>query len=331
MALLWKLVALLAVLVGVTQCEDKTASSASATSSATSGTAAEQGASDAPADDDVEPGEYESEGEVPADVPAGVGESGELDAAQMAALIEPLTSDQMHSLHGRIDFNRDGKITIIEIVGFSDKIRKGSAKQEMNDILHEIDKNADGQVSPDEMITEMEGEDGESEEDKEAQSMRLDHERAKFKAADTNKDGVLSLEELPAIFFPDQHDGVLELETKEHIRQKDADKNGKLSQEEFYKNDLGGEDASRAQEQKDEFKKLDTNSDGQLTSEELKHYESGKFHTEETMKKMIQMADKDNDQMLTASELVKARSQIAKTDAQYHLSEWKDASDKDEL
>lgn len=71
-----------------------------------------------------------------------------------------------------------------------------------------------------------------------------------------------------------------------------------------------------------DFQKLDVDGDGKLDMNELREWESGRFHTEQAMKKLFEIADADNDMHLTADELAKAREQIAISDAQYHLIEW---------
>jgi len=71
-----------------------------------------------------------------------------------------------------------------------------------------------------------------------------------------------------------------------------------------------------------EFKKLDKDGSGTLDVDELKHWESERFHTIEAMKKLMEIADKDNDLHLTLEEIDAAYSTISSSDAQYHFMEW---------
>ena len=50
--------------------------------------------------------------------------------------------------------------------------------------------------------------------------------------------------------------------------------------------------------------------DGVLNMEELRAWESGLFHTEAAMLKLIQIADKDGDMQATAEELENVREEL---------------------
>merc|ERR1712083_774504 len=109
-------------------------------------------------------------------------------------------------------------------------------------------------------------------------------EAAKFQVADENKDGRLSPNELPALFYPETHDGSLELTAKATMRQKDLNGDGLLTPKEFWDGDAV-DDEDMATKKKSDFQKLDKDADGLLNLEELKAWESGMFHTQEAMKK----------------------------------------------
>jgi len=243
----------------------------------------------------------------------------------------PLSSNQMHTLHGKIDTNRDGKLTLVEITDFSKKMRMETAKKEMPAILSDLDKDEDGKVSLQEVLGDENMYEGiETEEDKAALAKRNEVEKAKFQAADANKNNFLEVEELPAIFFPDTHPVVLQIETAESFKDKDTDGDGKLTQKEFWQNSAAGEDAGTSEDEQGDFKRLDTDKNGHLDPKEFQHYESGNYQNEEAFRKLIELADKDGDKMVTADELVKAREPISKSDAQYHLSDWNEMGN-DEL
>merc|ERR1711972_39265 len=95
---------------------------------------------------------------------------------------------------------------------------------------------------------------------------------------------------------------------------------GVLSSKEFWAGDP--EEDSHLEEKQADFNKLDTDSSGTLNIQELKRWESGAFHTEQDMKKLFEMADKDRDMMVTSEELHSARELIANSDAHYHFVEW---------
>jgi Ca2+-binding EF-hand superfamily protein len=236
---------------------------------------------------------------------------------------DALSSEQIRSLFAKIDADSDGKIAMPEIVLFSQMMRKTIAKKDIQSVLDEMDADKDGKLSLEELLKDMDQWGEESEADKAKNVERKDLESAKFKAADQDGDGFLNVEELPSLFYPETHDAVLELTAAATMKAKDKDGNGDLSPKEFWEGDaVDGEDVAVSEEEQADFNKLDTDSSGTLSIQELKAWESGGFHTEEAMKKMFELADKDSDLMITADEFDAARELIAGSDAQYHLMEW---------
>merc|ERR1719265_819944 len=226
-------------------------------------------------------------------------------------------------MHTKIDANGDGKLALHEIMEFSLMMRKMIASKDIQTIIDEMDTDKDGKLNLPELLKDMESWGEEGEEDKAEVQKRKDHEAAKFQVADTNGDGFLSTEELPALFYPETHDGVLALTAEATMKQKDVNGDGKLTAQEFWEGDsVDGEDLAISDEEQADFVKLDTDKDGFLSAEELKAWESGNFHTEQAMKDLISLSDKDSDMHVTAEELDEARELIAGSDAQYHLMEW---------
>merc|ERR1719359_2557471 len=98
-----------------------------------------------------------------------------------------------------------------EIIGYSQSMRKVIAKKDIHTVIDEMDGDKDGKLNLAELLKDMEQWGEEGEEDKAQGAKRKVLETAKFKAADQNNDGVLDTEELPALFYPETHDGVLEM------------------------------------------------------------------------------------------------------------------------
>merc|ERR1740121_1155518 len=99
-----------------------------------------------------------------------------------------------------------------------------------------MDTDKDGMLSLPELLKDME-QWGEGEEDKQERDRILDLETRKFKAADVNKDTFLTVEELPALFYPETHDDVLLISAEATLGNKDLNKYGKLSEKEFWEGD----------------------------------------------------------------------------------------------
>merc|ERR1712176_609509 len=135
---------------------------------------------------------------------------------------DALSSEQMRGMHGKIDKDRDGKASLAEVMAFSDEMRKIIATKDITSVLEEMDNMPkDGKLSLEELLKDMDQWGEGDEEDKKEAEARRSLETAKFKAADKNEDSFLELDELPALFYPETHDGVLEITAKSSMDQKD--------------------------------------------------------------------------------------------------------------
>merc|ERR1711920_750807 len=97
-----------------------------------------------------------------------------------------------------MDLNKDGKL-------------------EMNEFLKDVEKpdNETLQKFGQEVVADMQAEN--------------EFQKAKFVAADTNADGVLEKEELPALWHPETADKSLNLMAESTIKERDLDGDGKLN------------------------------------------------------------------------------------------------------
>merc|ERR1711972_568892 len=167
---------------------------------------------------------------------------------------------QIRALYAKIDADSDGRITMPEIIVFSQIMRKTIAKKDIQSVLDEMDSDKDGKLSLEELLKDMDQWGGESESDKAKSIERKDLESAKFKAADQDGNGFLDAEELPSLFYP-THEAVLELTAAATMKAKDKDGNGELSPKEFWEGDaVDGEDVAVSEEEQADFNKLDTDS-----------------------------------------------------------------------
>jgi Ca2+-binding EF-hand superfamily protein len=237
---------------------------------------------------------------------------------------ESLSAEQLRSLHAKLDSNGDGKVSLQEVLQYAQAMGKAIANKDIGSIMEELDTSKDGRLTLEEHLADVYNQaDGGDEEEMKELEQRKQVETAKFAAADTNGDEFLDKDELAGLFYPETHEAVLSVTVAETMRQKDANNDGKLSPKEFWEaEDFEGDDGELSDEEHMDFRKLDINGDGAIDLVEMRAWDSGKFHTEEAMKKLFEIADKDHDMHVTADELADAREQIASSDAQYHLIEW---------
>lgn len=237
---------------------------------------------------------------------------------------ESLSPEQLRGLHAKFDRDGNGRVSLSEVMAHATAIGQMIASKDVGAILEEIDTSKDGKLTLEEHLNDIHSQSAQGD----AEEMQeLDHRKAfetsKFMAADANEDGMLDESELPGLFYPETHEKVMEVSVIETMRQKDKNGDGKLTPREFWEVEFtDGDDGDLSDEEKADFAKLDANADGVLTRDEILSWESGRFHTEEAMKKLFEVADKDSDMHLTAEELAEAREDLAMSDAQYHLIEW---------
>jgi len=234
---------------------------------------------------------------------------------------DSLTADQLRALHGKFDMNSDGKVSLQEMIAFSESVAKKTASKDTGAVLEEIDTSKDGFLSLEEHLNDLKNQADGDDDDELVRRRAL--ETTKFNAADLNGDGKLEKDELPALFYPETNEVVLSITVGQTLRQKDKNDDQKLSAIEFWESDeWNSVDIKLSDEEKSDFARLDSNGDGFIDAQELRAWESGRFHTEDAMKKLVDVADKNGDMHITGEELVAARDKLAGSDAQYHLIEW---------
>jgi len=220
-----------------------------------------------------------------------------------------LSLEQLQKLHSKMDADSNGKVSMAEVLQFADATRKEIAHKDIKDAMEEVDSDKDGKFSMDEFMKVLGGDAGMGED-----SPRVAVEKRKFMAADADSDGFLSEVELPAIIYPETHGGVLHIAAQSTLEQRDADKDGLLTAEEFWE---GVEEPIMA-----DFKKFDKDGSGKLDLDELKDWESGRFRYVEDMKPFMEAGDKDNDLHVSSEELVAAHGTLASSNAHDHFMEW---------
>lgn len=230
-----------------------------------------------------------------------------------------LTKEKLEKIHAAVDTNKDGKINLDEMTAFGTKMTAIVAKKYSKSDLVDLDKNKDGKLSFDEYAKDM------GFVDDEEGKLFKEQETDKFKAADDNGDGVLDEHELVHLFNPHLHSKVLEAETRGKMKQLDVNKDGKLSNVEFFlahNDEDPHEEFDMSDEDKSHFSELDKDKDGFLDFDELQRSVGHQQHLQKELLNMIEIADMDGDEHLTASELSKSKSMLEGSDIEMYLGEW---------
>jgi len=213
----------------------------------------------------------------------------------------------LKALRKVVDVDGDAKITYAELFSYAHK-RHTEGGDVMGRGMMWLDKDKDGKVTLDEM------ESGLSLDETMAQDMK-DHSAAKFKAADNDKDGLLTEDELVHYFHPASKQEVLLLEAGKQFEELDKDKDGKLTLVEFYGDfevpaEIIAYSAAKHDHTKpvkdavaQEFVVLDEDGDHRLSVEEFKHIHTGEHHIRHDMQTFLTEIDADGDGHVSMEEI----------------------------
>jgi len=245
-----------------------------------------------------------------------------------------LTNDKLHQVHTAWDENGDNQVSKQELGHFVEKQHQDVALADLDNKLKQKDVSKDGLVSLEEHLASVDTEDSATFKPARVKAEQKSLEAAKFKAADTNSDGLLDRSELAAIVSPGTHASVLNVMVKHSMGKADLDGNGKLTFDEFVASPLyadahrdakfeeveGTEDEE--DQQKEIFSMLDKDGDSYIDADELGTIASGAIKRETMVSEVIASVDQNGDAHIDSTELIRARDFVYDSDLQNYLIAW---------
>lgn len=231
-----------------------------------------------------------------------------------------MPKEKLTEIHRKMDADKDGSVSLSEMMAFARSMRTFAAKQDsISFLLGDYDTNNDGKLKLREILEGM-GEPIQGMEGSQQETFAT-----KFKAADRNADGVLEADEVRFFFYPELHDEVISMIAAATMKHKDKNGDGKLTRPEF----LEQEGESTAEEEAapdlidEDFLHADKNGDGIVDAQELKSYEAGSHHEEFFMRQFFETADKNNDKLLALEELHVQYKKEAHEEAKQNIDTWR--------
>lgn len=246
-------------------------------------------------------------------------------------LEEDVRNSRFSRLVHKMDENNDGSVDKKELVHWTLRALQNMDARELKEDWEIADHDNDGGVGWEEYVSNIYGVDKDKhdsfmelniEDSHELQDFnrQYNREKAKFEAADANKDKKLDENEYANFYnpghSPEQTNNAISLAMKAV----DSDNDGQLSLTEYlndFKNPSYKGDDDWMETEKDIFKDMDMSDDGFLNGDELVLWiqqDNGEIAVDEAIH-LIETADKDEDGKLSHSEVMEAMEDFIESDA----------------
>lgn len=176
--------------------------------------------------------------------------------------------------------------------------------EESQDRLEDADTDDDGKVSWSEILQDTYGSDPE---DLAIDDKLIHDDKQTFEAADINKDGYLDSEEFKAYTHPEETPRMFPLLLRQALDDKDRDKDGSISFQEFIGNRAKAEDKEWLIIEKEKFDYgHDKNGDGKLDAEEVLSWlvPSNEEIANDEVNHLFAASDDDHDNKLSFEEIL---------------------------
>lgn len=212
----------------------------------------------------------------------------------------------------KMDLNSDGFVDRHELKAWILRSFKKLSEEEAEDRFEDLDENNDDKISWQEYVKDVFGMDQEDgtrrntiEDTEEAKLM--DDDKQLFEAADTDKDGFLSMDEHVKFHSPEEHPEMLPLILTQTLRDKDLNRDGRIDFQEFVGDQAKNHDKQWLMAEKDKFdNEFDKDSDGSLNHNEILSWivPSNEEVAAEEVDHLFVATDEDHDDRLSHAEVI---------------------------
>eukprot|EP00927_Polykrikos_kofoidii_P018806 TRINITY_DN18763_c0_g1_i1.p1 TRINITY_DN18763_c0_g1~~TRINITY_DN18763_c0_g1_i1.p1 ORF type:complete len:273 (-),score=59.85 TRINITY_DN18763_c0_g1_i1:28-846(-) len=227
---------------------------------------------------------------------------------------QALTHEQLVDIYSMADKNGDDKVTWEEVQTLYDNARKAAGRKEAIEMLEHLDKDGDGVVSAEEFTHGTNHDD------------EFEFEADKYRVADRDHDGSLSLDELVSIASPETDPEMQTFLTQDLMNTAVSDGASEMGLDEFL--NVYGVPSKDSEEYedtlahgKDLFSDLDVDISGDLDLDELMPWATGSAYAMKSLKVGFNLADVNEDGHLSQYELTSTREALHETDAFAYLQE----------
>lgn len=266
-------------------------------------------------------------------------------ASEFSQLGADEAKDRLLVIAQAMDTDKDGSLSKDELVAALSKNFLALNQEESLDKLHDLDDNKDSFVDWPEYIKNTYNVDVEqldalvantsahSDPHVKATLRTYQNDQLRFKLADVDGDGKLSLVEFTAFSHPYDFEHMLPAEVKQTVESFDQDADGKISLAEFLREDAsGGHDAEWKKQEEERFKKeLDKNGDGFLDNDEVRQWiaPSLQSSSNDEAQHLMTLVDGDADGKMSQAEITNALHILAGSAPEHHDDDDDDDDDVD--
>ncbi|KER28373.1 hypothetical protein T265_04760 [Opisthorchis viverrini] len=238
---------------------------------------------------------------------------GSFEQTQYFKQLEPEEAKtRLGQLFEKMDANQNGNLDKNELIDWIvqsfTNLDLESAKIKLND----YDADQDGTLTWEEYTTRVYGYSSteleqlakDSSNETQAFLRSIEEEKIKFKSADLDQNGHLNATEFTAFEHPHNYPHMAPYEIIHTLRDFDTDNDGFISQQEYLADDKMHREAFKIE--LENFKRYDTNGDGRLDQEEMKHWVTPGFQrtaTEEA-EHLFSETDANGDKELSKEEVL---------------------------